>query len=70
MLVDSLSDPKTFARIDMLMDHVEHRASMANSINFQMAKVADLVVLNQQLLHHGQLSGDIIAEGVVVSARL
>ena len=33
------SDPKTFSRIDMLMDHAEHRAATANTINFQMAKV-------------------------------
>ena len=33
------SDPKTFSRIDLLMDHAEHRAATANSINFQMAKV-------------------------------
>ena len=37
----TLSDPKTFSRIDMLMDHAEHRAATANTINFQMAKVID-----------------------------
>ena len=49
MLLKKKTDPKTFSRIDMLMDHAEHRAATANSINFQMAKV--LKVMN--IVHRG-----------------
>ena len=39
MLLKKKSDPKTFAKINMLMDHAEERAAVQKSINFQLAKV-------------------------------
>lgn len=47
MLLKKRSDPKTFAKIDMLLDHAEDKAVTSNNggnqINFQLMKVILLI---------------------------